>query len=460
MDFSFGPPPGAENLNFSTGDFGNVDFFGNGNGINTDTSLGGQSSDVSSMFPSEIPPPPGAAATSQTSTSIFDSINTSNTSSSVPQFGFLDPLLGGGSTGHDSNAAGQPGIPRLDTSDAIRGNMYASANEAGYGNGTTEKENLNRQFLRQRMLGRLAKWQDMGLLENCLVEDHDFRNKDLVRTYSFEYVKEIFEYYRLRKDTQMYTDLITTTFRETASNLENYLVKQHDYRSFQGITNKIEEDYELYHDDFEEYGETLSELKLPTYVVTGLRLAKTVAGIIAANAALHNVKTTPRRLRTAMAINPNLEKEFYRTHLDVMTNGGTVAAAARAAQAASEEYEDAAAVQPPSKRRKMAGLSMAERLALREEDDRQLANMMNRQPAPDAPRPPPPVDTRTLEPSEDPVLQTASSSTTSARPPMRGLQAVEREMNDFENQIDVDGIFANSRHNATNLDFNLSKSFL
>ena len=446
MDFSFSTPPDFHSVSPSfdqsssslAAGFDNADFFGNAaasssgaaNNLSSDAFLGGNFMD--------LPPPPVAGGT---------------------QFDFVDSLMGTGAgsinnvgSEVDAGSGMNPGIARLDTSDAIRGNLYASANHAGLGNGTTEKDNLKRQFVRQRMLGRLGRWQQLGLLDNCLVEDHDFSNKDLIRGYTFEYVTEIFTYYRMRKDTQMYTDLLTTTFRETASNMENYLVKQHDYRSCQGITNKIEEDYELYRDDFEEYGEMLSEINMPTYVLSGMRFMKTIAGVIASNAALSNMKTTPRRLRAAMAINPNLEKEFYKTHLDVMTNASS---AGRAAKIASEQYEEAVAEEEgggapafqsaPKRRRTM--MSLADRMAIREEEDRNLANLLHRQPAPDAPRPPPAIDTRSLDPSEDPALPT--------RAPMRGLQEMEREMADFENQIDVDGIFASTRNNATHLDFHL-----
>lgn len=332
---------------------------------------------------------------------------------------------------------------------------------AGLGNGTSDKETMMRQFLRQKMLGRLARWQQQGILATCLIDDHDFLNKDAIRHYTFEYVKDIFEYYKMRKDTLAYTDLIASTFRETASNIENYLVKHHDYRSIQGMTNKFEEDYDIYHDDFEEYGEMFANINLPTYVITGLRIAKTVVGVIAANAALTDKRTTPRRLRNAMAINPNLEKEYHKTYLDVVTQamneGGASNLAKNMAQSSAAQYEDQFArgskrqreeMEEGDSRKRGQHLSLAERLAKREEEDRALAAMLNRQAPADGPRPPPPIDTRNVDPS---------AAQSQDRPPMRGLQAVEKDLTDFEQQIDVDAIFSATRNSATNLDFSLMR---
>ena len=96
-------------------------------------------------------------------------------------------------------------------------------------------------------------------------------------------------------------------------------------------------------------------------------------------------------------------------------------------------------------------MSLAERRAHREEEDRALAAMLNRQPPANGPRPPPPVDTRNIDPSEFNQQQ----QTGAERKPMRGLQAVEKELNDFENQIDVEAIFNASRNNASSIDFSL-----
>lgn len=457
MDFNFSPPPDFTNSSSSSSPFPgeSLDFFGNAASNNNDMMVPPPPPSTSNdfSFPAPPPPPPSSSSGSgfdfgATDTSFGINAPPVGGGGDVPasEFGFMDSIIGNGSS--SSSNPVENSIPRLDTSDALRGNIFASASSSGFGNGTTEKESLRKQFLRQKMLGRLAKWQSMGILDSCLVEDHDFTNKDAVRNYTFEYVKDIFDYYRMRKDTVAYTDLLTSTFRETASNLETYLVKKHDCRSFQGITNKIEEDYELYHDDFEEYGEMLANINMPGYVMTGLRVAKTVAGVIAANAALTNLRTGPKRLRNAMAYNPNLEKEYFKTHYDMMT--GAASSATQSAQAVSEQYEDAIRDETTfpgsggtAKKRRLASMSLADRIAMREEEERKLALMLNRhQPSPDAPRPPPPIDTRTIDPMSEEGIA-------ASRPPMKGLAVAEKE---FEDQVDIEGIFANNRASKANVD--------
>lgn len=356
-------------------------------------------------------------------------------------------------------------MPRLDVSDGARGTLYASANAAGMGNGTSDTSDWRRQCRRQKLLGRLARWQRNGILEGSLLEDHDFLNKDLVRNYSVDDVEQFYDHYRKRKTTLMYTELLSSTFRETVSTAESYLVKQCDYRAVKGVADRIEDDFEHYHDEFEEYAESCADLDMPMYVLSGLRLVKTIAGVIAANHSLADKETMPRRIRNAIERNPNIQREIQNTYLDVLTGvPPPPSAAPRASQLAAAQYEDSIAVANDaaanSQPTQMSRMSLAQRTLARREADQALRDQMTVQPPPNGPRPPPPIDTRNLDISDYPAIEEANAAAGFVRPPMKGITgmgstSMEEDLSAFESQVDIDGVFAAARNNTASLDFSL-----